>query len=175
MSRRNFTHGAAAALLARGNLRAGPRRVALPGVGRRRHTGGQLAAGERAVASPRPSSGPRRHQDVVIHGCGQHSRSLEAVAPDVAAQWHATKNGATTPADATAGSDAKCWFTCDALAGPDHEWESALRSGCAYAYICKRQLGFGKAGCSMARVGFCIKHSVSDSVPRVCVCVRRVS
>jgi hypothetical protein len=52
------------------------------------------------------------------------TNSLATVAPEVAAQWHATKNGDTTPADVVAGSDKKYWFTCDA--GPDHEWESAL-------------------------------------------------
>ena len=53
-----------------------------------------------------------------------YSRSLEAVAPDVAAQWHPTKNGATTPADVVANSHKKYWFKCEA--GPDHEWEATL-------------------------------------------------
>jgi hypothetical protein len=52
------------------------------------------------------------------------TNSLATVAPEVAAQWHATKNGATTPADVGAKSNKKYWFTCDA--GPDHEWEAAL-------------------------------------------------
>jgi hypothetical protein len=52
------------------------------------------------------------------------TNSLATVAPEVAAQWHATKNGDTTPADVVAKSHKKYWFTCDA--GPDHEWESAL-------------------------------------------------
>jgi hypothetical protein len=46
------------------------------------------------------------------------------VAPEVAAQWHATKNGDTTPADVVANANKKYWFTCDA--GPDHEWEATL-------------------------------------------------
>ena len=45
--------------------------------------------------------------------------SLATVAPEVAAQWHLTKNGASTPADLVANSCKKYWFTCDA--GPDHE------------------------------------------------------
>jgi hypothetical protein len=54
------------------------------------------------------------------------TNSLATVAPAVAAQWHATKNGDTTPADVVANSGKKFWFTCDA--GPDHEWEAALSS-----------------------------------------------
>jgi hypothetical protein len=46
------------------------------------------------------------------------------VVPEVAAQWHATKNGDMTPADMVAKSRKKDWFKRDA--GPDHKWESTL-------------------------------------------------
>jgi hypothetical protein len=62
------------------------------------------------------------------------TNSLATLAPDVAAQWHATKNGATTPADVVANSHKKYWFTCDA--GPDHEWESTLSNRVSNGYNC---------------------------------------
>jgi hypothetical protein len=68
---------------------------------------------------------PQIQEDVVV-GRGLHSRSLEMVAPAVAAQWHAIKNGATTPSDVVANSHKKFWFKCDA--GPDHEWETTLNN-----------------------------------------------
>ena len=43
--------------------------------------------------------------------------------PELAAQWHPTKNGEKTPADVTAGSGEKVWWTCPK--GLDHEWEAA--------------------------------------------------
>jgi hypothetical protein len=54
------------------------------------------------------------------------TNSLATVAPAVAAQWHTTKNGATTPADVTANTKNKFWFKCDVA--PDHEWEASLGS-----------------------------------------------
>ena len=67
---------------------------------------------------------PRKLAEVVVIGRGLHSRSLEAVAPDVAAQWDAAKNGAPALTDVTGKSGKKFWFKCDA--GPDHEWQSIL-------------------------------------------------
>ena len=43
--------------------------------------------------------------------------------PNVAAQWHPTKNGALTPHDVSYASDIKRWWICDK--GIDHEWEAA--------------------------------------------------
>jgi len=56
--------------------------------------------------------------------------------PDVAAQWHPTKNGDLTPDQVIAGSTKKVWWTCDK--GTDHEWDATpdhrtrMRSGCPY-------------------------------------------
>jgi hypothetical protein len=72
-------------------------------------------------------------EDLVI-GRGLHSRSLEAVAPGVAAQWDAAKNGAPALTDVTGKSAKKFWFKCDAA--PDHEWESALRNRVSNASGC---------------------------------------
>lgn len=61
--------------------------------------------------------------------------------PDLAAEWHLTKNGDLTPDDVTYGSGRKVWWTC--LKG--HEWEANIRSrnkgsGCPYCSgnkVCK--------------------------------------
>lgn len=52
------------------------------------------------------------------------SNSLAAVFPEIASQWHPTKNGETTAADVPARSDKKAWFLCPAA--PDHEWETQI-------------------------------------------------
>ena len=44
--------------------------------------------------------------------------------PEVAAQWHPTKNGDLTPDQVVAGSHKKAWWIC--TEGPDHEWETTV-------------------------------------------------
>jgi hypothetical protein len=61
---------------------------------------------------------------------------LACAAPEVAAQWHPTKNGAMKPASITTGTNRKYWWLCGA--GPDHEWEASPNTrvcrgkGCPY-------------------------------------------
>ena len=55
--------------------------------------------------------------------------------PELAAQWHPTKNGGLPPEQVVAGSNKKAWWKCSQ--GPDHEWEVPLRqrmdgSGCPF-------------------------------------------
>ena len=57
--------------------------------------------------------------------------NLAVLHPEVAKQWHPTKNGDLTPEDVTHGSHKKVWWICD----KDHEWETMVRyrtngSGC---------------------------------------------
>src|SRR5262249_19742471 len=47
-------------------------------------------------------------------------RSLAVLAPEVAAQWHPTKNAPLTPRDVTPKSAKVICWKCKA--GPDHEW-----------------------------------------------------
>ncbi|MBF6302094.1 hypothetical protein IU459_31800 [Nocardia amamiensis] len=49
--------------------------------------------------------------------------SLQEVRPDVAAQWHPTKNGDTTPSDVSRASRDKAWWLC---ADCGHVWEAAI-------------------------------------------------
>jgi very-short-patch-repair endonuclease len=56
--------------------------------------------------------------------------------PDIAAEWHPTKNGGLSPSEVLPGSDLKRWWKCDK--GPDHEWETIVGNrtingtGCPY-------------------------------------------
>ena len=52
------------------------------------------------------------------------SNCLATLNPDLAKEWHPTKNGDLTPYDFTAGSHKKVWWKCDK--GDDHEWMSAV-------------------------------------------------
>jgi hypothetical protein len=69
------------------------------------------------------------------------TNSLAAVRPDIAAQWHPTKNGKLTPADVTAGTDHRAWWKCPE--GPDHEWDGI---------VANRNTGFGCPFCAGKRV-----------------------
>jgi hypothetical protein len=52
------------------------------------------------------------------------TNSLAVVAPEIASEWHPTKNGDLGPGDVTWGSGRRVWWKCDA--GPDHEWQTAI-------------------------------------------------
>ena len=50
--------------------------------------------------------------------------SLAETHPEVAKQWHPTKNGDLSPKDFTPGSGKKVWWKCDK--GEDHEWRTKI-------------------------------------------------
>ncbi|MCL2564515.1 MAG: zinc-ribbon domain-containing protein [Defluviitaleaceae bacterium] len=50
--------------------------------------------------------------------------SLQALNPELAMQWHPTKNGAISPNDVTVSSNRKVWWHCT----QGHEWESVIYS-----------------------------------------------
>jgi Probable Zinc-ribbon domain len=62
--------------------------------------------------------------------------SFQARFPDIAEQWHPTKNGTLTPAQVMPGSNRKVWWKC--TKGPDHEWlappnnRTNQRQGCPF-------------------------------------------
>lgn len=68
-------------------------------------------------------------------------QSLADINPDLAKQWHPTKNGDLTPLDVRAGSTTKAWWKCPE--GEDHEWD---------AVIADRHRGIGCAVCSNYKV-----------------------
>ena len=73
------------------------------------------------------------NQKVVTSNC------LATLNPELAEQWHPTKNGTLTPYLIVPGSNKKVWWKCSK--GVDHEWESPVASrtkgtGCP---ICSNQ------------------------------------
>ena len=49
---------------------------------------------------------------------------LATLRPELAAQWHPTRNGSLTPGDLTAGTRRKVWWRCD----KGHEWQASVLS-----------------------------------------------
>ena len=63
---------------------------------------------------------------------------LATINPQLASEWHPTKNGTLTPKDVTIGSDKKVWWKCE----KGHEWQ---------AHIYDRKNGKGCLECSKER------------------------
>ena len=69
------------------------------------------------------------------------SNSLAHTHPELAKEWHLTKNGDFKPEQAVIGSGYKVWWKCDK--GEDHEWKSAIfsrnrldrRNGCPFCTL----------------------------------------
>ena len=57
--------------------------------------------------------------------------------PELAKQWHPTKNGSLTPYDVIPGTEKKVWWKCSK--GDDHEWKAQIKS---------RQFGRGCPKCA---------------------------
>jgi superfamily II DNA or RNA helicase len=74
------------------------------------------------------------------------TNSLASLFPEIAAEWHPTKNGNMTPADLVAGSSVTVWWKC--ANGLDHEWESS--SG--------NRTGPQKSGCPYCGLGWTLKR-----------------
>lgn len=53
------------------------------------------------------------------------SNCLLNVQPDLAAEWHPSRNGELSAADVTFGSSANVWWRCKR--NPEHEWEDQVR------------------------------------------------
>ena len=54
------------------------------------------------------------------------TNSLAKKFPQVARQWHPTKNESLTPDQVVYGSNKRVWWQCDQ--GPDHEWQSTIQN-----------------------------------------------
>jgi hypothetical protein len=52
------------------------------------------------------------------------SNCLANLNPELAKQWHPTKNGSLTPFDVGVGSNKKVWWKCSK--GNDHEWRTSI-------------------------------------------------
>jgi len=69
------------------------------------------------------------------------SNSLATLNPELAKEWHPTKNGRLTAYDVGPGSSKKVWWKCPK--GDDHEWEATLHN---------RKYGRGCPVCSRRKV-----------------------
>jgi superfamily II DNA or RNA helicase len=62
------------------------------------------------------------------------STPLAGTHPEIAAQWHPTKNKSLTPNHVVAGSATRAWWKC--MKGEDHEWNTKiverLKTGCPF-------------------------------------------
>jgi hypothetical protein len=83
------------------------------------------------------------------HRAGKDN-NLEVLRPDLAAQWHPSKNGTLSPAAVTPGSNKKVWWKCD----KGHEWRTI---------IANRTRGNGCPFCSGNKV--CKNNSLSTLRP----------
>ena len=52
--------------------------------------------------------------------------------PDVAKQWHPTKNGSKKPEEYRPGSHTKGWWLCDL----NHEWEATIGNRSSIGRVC---------------------------------------
>jgi hypothetical protein len=84
---------------------------------------------------------------------------IDVTHPEIAAQWHPTKNGALLPADVTAGSHKKVWWRCPKTCpqGCPHEWESTIKNRCK---------GNGCPCCSQ-RAMSCEHISITHTHPKI--------
>lgn len=82
--------------------------------------------------------------------------SLATLFPEIAAQFHTTKNGDTTPEQVIAGSQAKFWWQC--LKG--HEWKTT----------CSHRTGIAKSGCPYCSNRLvCKENCLSTLFPEIAV------
>ena len=56
---------------------------------------------------------------------GSKENNLKLKFPEIAKQWHPTKNGDLKPTDVSATSAIRIWWKCKK--GPDHEWQVSIR------------------------------------------------
>ena len=68
--------------------------------------------------------------------------NLAKLHPNLAKEWHPTKNGDLNPTDFTPGSNKKVWWRC--LKNPKHEWQAIVNSrakgsGCPECWHLRRK------------------------------------
>jgi hypothetical protein len=62
------------------------------------------------------------------------TNSLASTYPDIAAEWHPTKNGTLTPEQVVFGSHRVVWWKCPK--GPDHEWDATIEYRTKQRNVC---------------------------------------
>jgi superfamily II DNA or RNA helicase len=82
------------------------------------------------------------------------TNSLANRYPEIAKEWHPTKNGTLTPDQVVAGSQKKAWWKCSH--GSDHQWEAIIYS---------RVRGNGCPFCSGKKVS--VTNSLASLYPEI--------
>jgi hypothetical protein len=80
------------------------------------------------------------------------TNSLASLFPEIAAEWHSTKNGNLRPDQVVAGSNQKYWWQCKK--SPNHEWEAVL--------VGRTRIGAGCPYCNRGWTLQAIRHFVSS-------------
>ena len=83
------------------------------------------------------------------------TNSLSATFPEIAEEWHSTKNGAITPDQVVAGSRRVYWWVCKG--GPDHVWKAIPHN--------RTKMGTGCPFCAGQRVS--VTNSLSTTFPEI--------
>lgn len=65
---------------------------------------------------------------------GSRLPPLNEFSPELASQWHPTKNGDLKPSDVTAGSSQKVWWICSK--NPMHEWPATINNRARHGKGC---------------------------------------
>jgi hypothetical protein len=74
-----------------------------------------------------------------------NSNCLPTTHPEIAKQWHPTKNGKLKPEDVTAGSGIKVWWKC--TEADDHEWQAVIADRKNKGCSCCRGLTVVNSNC----------------------------
>jgi hypothetical protein len=61
----------------------------------------------------------------------KEKKSLAETHPEIAKQWHPSKNGDLTPYNLTYGSNKKVWWKCNKVS--NHEWEASIKKRCNFS------------------------------------------
>ena len=118
------------------------------------------AAIENRTYAKRPSGCPYCANKAV-----NHENNLLVKFPEVAKQWHPTKNGNVKPEDIYFATYKKYWWKCDI--GEDHVWEAAVedRTGVHYKNKKRKMTGTGCPACTGRQVAD--SNRLSIQFPRV--------
>ena len=97
----------------------------------------QATVGSRAAGSGCPACDRQRKRGPRTVG---RERSLQASHPELAAEWHPTRNRELNPADVSPGSKHRAWWCCAACG---HQWQAAVNnrargSGCPVCGLKRR-------------------------------------
>ena len=85
--------------------------------------------------------------------------------PELAAQWHPTRNGALTPSEVLPGSHRKVWWRCE----KGHEWQAEVKTrvnGCGCPVCANRKLAEGENDLATLRpeAGECLTQQQSKGL-----------